>query len=85
MEEVDKCLRMDAKQKEVDDEIEQARELLGIGSDGWTSNERYDKARELNDQLKALQMKGMTETIKLKTLEYWPFEDHEENISSCHV
>jgi hypothetical protein len=77
--EVEECLRLDGKQKEADDEMEQARALFGIGYDGWTSHERYEKARELNHQLKMLQLEGKDEAARTRILRYWPFDDHDDD------
>ena len=38
--------------------MEKIRDRLGISTDGWTSNERYEDAREENEHVKAEALDG---------------------------
>ncbi|KAH7346883.1 phosphotransferase enzyme family protein [Rhexocercosporidium sp. MPI-PUGE-AT-0058] len=77
-EEVEQCLRIEAEQNDIDVQMEKIRDRIGIGTDGWTSNERYEDACEENEHVKAEALDGEDDATRNEILENWPFDDHEE-------
>jgi hypothetical protein len=77
--EVDICLQRDAKQKEADDQIQHVRDYIGINSEGWVSNNKFETARENAKFIKSEMAKSTdTEEERREFDELWPFQDHEE-------
>ena len=58
--------------------MEKIRDRIGIGSNGWTSNERYEDALVENEHVKAEALKGTENDVKKEILDNWPWDDHEE-------
>jgi len=77
-EEAGECLRIEAEQNHIDLQMEKIRDRIGISTDGWTSNERYEDALEENEHVKAEALDGEDEATRSEVLENWPFDDHEE-------
>lgn len=46
--EATECLKIDAKQKEADAQMQQLRDFIGINIDGWVPTANYEEARENN-------------------------------------
>jgi hypothetical protein len=76
--EVEKCLGIEAEQNHVDVQMEKIRDRLGVGTDGWTANERYEDACEENEHVKRGALDGEDEATRNEILQNWPFDDHEE-------
>ncbi|CZT05320.1 uncharacterized protein RAG0_11472 [Rhynchosporium agropyri] len=77
-EEVEQCLRIEAEQNHVDVQMERIRDRLAVSTDGWTSTERYEDAREENEHVKAEALDGQDDATRNEVLDNWPFDDHEE-------
>ncbi len=77
--EVEECLRLEAEQNHLDLQIEKIRDRIGIGSDGWTSNERYEDALEENEHVKAEALDGAEDDVRKEILENWPWDNHKED------
>ena len=75
-EEAEQCLRLEAEQNHIDLQMEKIRDRIGISTDGWTSNERYEDALEENEHVKAEALDGEDEATRNEILENWPFDDH---------
>ena len=73
-----KCLRIEAEQNHIDLQMEKIRDRIGISTDGWTSNERYEDAVEENEHVKAEALDGEDEATRNEILENWPFDDQEK-------
>jgi len=73
---VEECLRLEAEQNHFDVQVEKIRNR--IGSDGWTSNERYKDALEENEHVKAEALYEAEDDVRKEILENWPWDDHEE-------
>jgi hypothetical protein len=58
--------------------MEKIRDQIGISTDGWTSNERYEDALEENEHVEAEALDGEDEATRNETLENWPFDDYEK-------
>ncbi|RDL37162.1 uncharacterized protein BP5553_04595 [Venustampulla echinocandica] len=76
--EVEECLRLEAEKNPLDVQMEKIRDRIGIGSDGWTSNERYEDALEENEHVKAEAWDKAEGDVRKEILENWPWDDHEE-------
>ncbi|KAG4438959.1 hypothetical protein IFR05_005585 [Cadophora sp. M221] len=77
-EEVEHCLRIEAEQNHTDVQMEKIRDRIGVGTDGWTSNERYEDACEENEHAKVEALDGEDDATRNEILKHWPFDDHEE-------
>ena len=77
--EVEECLDRDAKQRRVDEQMQQLRDSIGINIDGLVPNEEYEAARERARLIKMELADGTdSEEQKKEFNELWPFQDHEE-------
>lgn len=77
-EEVAECISMEAEQYHIDVQMEKVRDRIGVSTDGWTSNERYEDALEENESVKAEAVAVLDAASKKEFLENWPLDDHEE-------
>lgn len=71
-------MRIEAAQNHIDVQMEKIRDRLGVSTDGWTANDRYEDAREENEHVKAEALDGQDEGTRSEILNNWPFADHEE-------
>jgi hypothetical protein len=78
-EEIEECLRMEEEKNHIDMNMEKIRDRIGLNSDGWTPNERYEDALEENKHVKAEALHGQDEAIRKEVLENWPLDDHDEH------
>jgi hypothetical protein len=76
--EVAKCLEMEAEQYHIDVNMEKIRDRIGISTDGWTSNKKYEDALEENEAVKAEVIAPLDDEPKKEVLENWPLDDHDE-------
>ena len=78
-EEANECLRVDAEQQEADEQLESLRDIIGVGEEGWVSNEAYEEVRQRNNRMKAeIIHAAESEEDKKLILENWPFDDFDE-------
>ncbi|KAF4624812.1 hypothetical protein G7Y89_g13356 [Cudoniella acicularis] len=77
-EEIEECLRIEAEENFIDVQMEKIRDRIGVSTDGWTANERYEDALEENEHVKTEAFAGQDELTRKEILENWPFDDHEE-------
>jgi hypothetical protein len=75
-EEAARYLRINAAQDYVDEKVSLLRGAIGIGEDGWVSNESYDRAVAENQRLKEELLKDMSDEERQLSLQHWPFDDH---------
>lgn len=80
-EEAARYLRINAEQDYVDEKVSLLRDAIGIGEDGWVSNENYDRAVAENHRLKEELLKDMSDEERQLSLKHWPFDDHIEDKS----
>ncbi|KAI9726659.1 MAG: hypothetical protein M1834_008972 [Cirrosporium novae-zelandiae] len=77
--EVKECLDRDAKQKNIDEQMQRLRDCIGINIDGLVVKEEFESARERAKLIKnELVECADTEEDRRDFEEYWPFQDHEE-------
>ncbi|KAH7372259.1 kinase subdomain-containing protein [Pyrenochaeta sp. MPI-SDFR-AT-0127] len=77
--EATECLRINAAQDNVDEKLEILRDRMGISTDGWVPNHRYDAAVAENQRIKDELLAGATEEERKLVLQHWPFDDHAED------
>jgi hypothetical protein len=77
-EEVGECLSIEAEQNQIDLQMEKIRDRIGISTDGWPPNERYENALEENEHVKSEALDGEDEPTRNELLENWHFDDHEK-------
>ena len=51
-------MRIEAEQIHIDLQMEKIRDRIGVSTDGWTSNERYEDALKENEHVKAEALGG---------------------------
>ena len=71
-------MRIEAEQNHIDLQMEKIRDQIGISTDGWTSNERYEDDLEENEHVKAEALDREDEATGNEILENWPFDDYEK-------
>jgi hypothetical protein len=62
-------LSIEAEQIQIDLQIVKIRDRIGISTDGWTSNERYEDALEENEHVEAGALDGKDEATRNEILE----------------
>ncbi|RMD43642.1 hypothetical protein DV735_g1434, partial [Chaetothyriales sp. CBS 134920] len=78
--EADECLRQDLLLKEVDAEMENVRETIGIASDGWVPTNEYDGAVKKNEFIRQQVIdRAEDEVDRQASLRHYPFDDHDED------
>lgn len=67
------------KQEEVDGQMQILRDVVGVGIDGWVSNDGYDNALAEAARLKAQAIDSAEDDFERETvMRYWPFDDSDE-------
>ncbi|KAF2278274.1 kinase-like protein [Westerdykella ornata] len=74
------CPVLDEALREVDSTLETVRSAIGISSDGWMPNERYEASKAMAKWVKE---RGLAEAdgdpwLKEMSERHWPFDDHDE-------
>jgi hypothetical protein len=80
-EEVQKRFALDESLRQVDAQMERINRLLNAGSDGWTSNETYEEAKERARLYKAEGLESISDDPWLQEIsdKHWPFDDYDED------
>jgi hypothetical protein len=79
--EVQRQTALNESLREVDSEMERINRMLGIASDGWTSNESFESAKE---RARLIREEGLAAVsgdpwLKEMTDQHWPFDDCDED------
>ncbi|EPE36983.1 protein kinase subdomain-containing protein [Glarea lozoyensis ATCC 20868] len=78
--EVAEYLSLQDEQYLIDVNMEKIRDRIGISTDGWTANERYEDALEENEHVKTEALATLDDDASKKEfLENWPLDDHDES------
>ena len=77
-EEAEARLRLYADRQQIDDGMENFRNMTGISQNGWTLHERYHDALAENKRIKNKCIDGEDEVSRKNILEHWPFDNHED-------
>lgn len=79
-EEVDKCLKLEAEQKDADEDMEKSRDGLGVSLDGWVPTEQYEQAKEMTQNFKSeVLMAAESDFDRMQIEKHWPFDDYDED------
>jgi hypothetical protein len=69
------------QQEDIDTQLENIRNAIGISTDGWTSKEEYEGAVGRAELIKKQGLESLdTEEEKEMTLKHWPFDDFDEEV-----
>ncbi|RMZ75960.1 hypothetical protein DV737_g5059, partial [Chaetothyriales sp. CBS 132003] len=67
------------QQEDTDTQLEQAQNVIGVSTDGWTPNDVCEGAVEQARDIKTQGINSLdTEEEKMMTLKHWPFDDFDE-------
>jgi hypothetical protein len=89
-EEANRIDALDDLHREADGDTAHIKELLSIGSDGWTPHERFDYAKSKAVEIRELALDSFEDDLWLRGMSqrHWPFEDFNEDklkAVACHV
>lgn len=72
---------LDDSMREMDTELERINGFLGIGPDGWTSNETFEEATEKARSIKEEGLAAVKDDpwLRRMTEKHWPFDDYNED------
>ncbi|EJF63630.1 protein kinase subdomain-containing protein PKL/CAK/Fmp29 [Dichomitus squalens LYAD-421 SS1] len=77
-EDVRKTMKLDEEQRGADEIMEELRNGLGCGSDGWVPTERYEKSMALRKQMKEHALAMATPEERPEIVGHWPMDDMDE-------
>lgn len=76
---VQDTLHVLSQQEEMDDQLKNLRDIIGVTAEGWTSNEEYLGALERARMIKIQGIESLdTQEEKDLTMKHWPFDDFDE-------
>lgn len=74
------CLRLDELEQEADEQLESSKAMLGLGPEGWVSNERYASVQAAIARIKALCLEEAESEVERRVIrEHWVFDDMDED------
>jgi hypothetical protein len=77
--EIEECLELQTKLSERNSEMENIRNSIGIGSDGWLPCEEHDGAVKRNEYIKQKVIDSTEEaSARALCLAHYPLDDHDE-------
>lgn len=81
LEEAERIDKLDDLHREADTDMEHINELLGIGSDGWMLNERFDIVKSNAAEIKENALASVDDDPWLREMSerHWPFDDSDED------
>jgi hypothetical protein len=80
-EEAQRRATLDESLREVDTQMERINRVLDVASDGWTTHELYESAKEKARLIRAEGLEAVSDDPWLKemTEQHWPFDDCNED------
>jgi hypothetical protein len=80
-EEAERINKLDDLHREADGDMERVNELLGIASDGWTLNERFEIVQNNAAEIKGNALASVDDDPWLDEMieRHWPFDDFDED------
>lgn len=80
-EEAERIDALDVSHHDVDGDIECIRDYLGVGSDGWTTNERFESAKSRAAEVREEALASVEDEPWLREMfeRHWPFDDCDED------
>jgi hypothetical protein len=72
---------LDDLHRDADGDVEHINELLGIASDGWTPNERFESAKSKSAEIREQALASADDEPWLREMSerHWPFDDYDED------
>ncbi|KAF1348371.1 kinase-like protein [Lizonia empirigonia] len=72
---------LDDSHRDADGDVEQINELLGIASDGWTLNERFESAMSKSAEIREQALASADDDPWLREMSerHWPFDNYDED------
>lgn len=78
-EEERECFRLDELERKAAEQLEGSMEMLGLGPEGWVSNNNYEAAKEAIARMKKIcQEEAETESEKIAIRDHWVYDDLDE-------
>lgn len=73
------CFRLDELEREAVEQLQSSMETLGLGPEGWISNENYDAAKEAIARMKEMCLEqAETEFERVAIRDHWVYDDMSE-------
>lgn len=80
LEEEKDCLRLDELEQEADEQLQSSKAMLGLGPEGWVSNERYESVQAAIPRIKAMCLEeAESENEKKVIRDHWVYDDMDED------
>ncbi|OSS53226.1 hypothetical protein B5807_01856 [Epicoccum nigrum] len=79
--ETDQIEALAKSHRDADGDVEQINEFLGIASDGWTPNERFESAKDKSAEIREQALASANDDPWLREMSgrHWPFDDYDED------
>ncbi|PSN60403.1 hypothetical protein BS50DRAFT_604702 [Corynespora cassiicola Philippines] len=80
-EEMERIDALNDQHRDADGDMEQVNQYLGVASDGWTSHERFESAKEKAKEIREQGLASADDDPWLREMSefHWPFDDFDEN------
>lgn len=73
------CLRLDDAEQQGVEQLEEFKRAIGLGPEGWVSNENYDAAKEAIARMKQMSLdQADSEEEMVAIRDHWVFDDIDE-------
>ncbi|EME44740.1 hypothetical protein DOTSEDRAFT_129306 [Dothistroma septosporum NZE10] len=73
------CLRLDDAEQQGVEQLEEFKRTIGLGPEGWVSNENYDGAKEAIARMKQLSLEQAESEEEITAIrDHWVFDDMDE-------
>ena len=72
---------LEESHRDADGDVEQINEFVGIASDRWTPNERFESAKDKAVEIREQALASADDDLWLKEMSgrHWPFDDYDED------
>ena len=79
--EVERIIALEDSHRDADGDVEHINQLLGIASDGWTTHERFERAKSKAAEIRAQALASTDDDPWLREMSeiHWPFDDYNED------
>ncbi|RMY82141.1 hypothetical protein D0862_12113, partial [Hortaea werneckii] len=78
-EEETECLRLDDAEQQGVEQLEEFKRAIGLGPEGWVSNENHDAAREAIAKMKQMSLEQAESEEEMTAIrDHWVFDDIDE-------
>ncbi|CAK3787619.1 Hypothetical predicted protein [Lecanosticta acicola] len=78
-EEEQECFRLDELEREAAEQLRGSMEMLGLGPEGWVSNDNYEAVKEAIARMKDMCLEqAETEFEKVAVRDHWVYDDMDE-------